>query len=105
MTWRERTIQAHQRGHFTDEDKVLAAEWATCSVGEQHEISPLVVVYSRLCQVSDACTAMGPQDLILREFGSYRGFYGAVYHNRVNEAESWLDKIEDRVLQLKRGEK
>ena len=34
MTWEERLQQAEVTGLFTPDDKTMAGDWATCSVGE-----------------------------------------------------------------------
>ena len=99
MTWRER-IQAG------DGDARLAQCWAQCAVGEQHEAMPEVVVYALptgaqcgICGTSHG----GPEDVQLYRAGLE--FWEALELGDLEAAETCLDAIEDRVLQLKRGER
>ncbi len=97
MTWRERIQAARESGRFTEYDKDLASNWNTCAVGEQREAMPSVVL---------KFTELGtmPQDNELYNLGGGpNGFYTAVLENNINLAESLLDRIEDRVLAMKRA--
>lgn len=94
--WRERIVAARQhRGQFTREDRMLACEWMTCAVGEQHLKTPEVYLLDRDCSL--------PRDLRLIRLGALDGgFTGCIFANDVDGAERHLDAIEDRVLELKR---
>jgi hypothetical protein len=109
MTWRERLVAARERGAFTDEDRLLAAHWRSCAVGEQHAAMPTVVIYDRWRHhnpVGCNCNiCLFPADAELVALGGQNGFCGAVLSNDFAAAEGSLDAIEDRVLQLKRGER
>src|SRR5262249_14180190 len=91
-SWRERLSAARSRGHFTQEDCALASDWDRCAVGEQRAMLPTVVV----------CTTrlIGREDETLNELG--RRFYAAIKAGDIAEAERLLDKIEDRILEMKR---
>ena len=91
-TWRERLIAARNRGHFTQEDCALASDWDRCAVGEQRAILPTVVLCTSLL--------LGPEDETLNDLG--RKFYAAIKAGDIAEAERLLDKIEDRILEMKR---
>ena len=108
-TWRERVAEARARGKFDHRDLVDAGLWATCAVGEQHAALPSVVVYAH----------DEPVDGVLLSLGGYHGrlpdgsfdlfaegdrFLRAISDNDFAMADRCLDQIEDRVLQLKRGE-
>ena len=92
-TWRERVAAARTRGRFTQEDCDLASDWDRCAVGEQRAILPMVVVCTSLL--------LGPEDDTLNELG--RRFYAAIKAGDIAEAERLLDKIEDRILEMKRN--
>lgn len=95
-TWRERIALAREQGMFTAEDKNFADSWDTCAVGEQHKL------YSGVLK-SFYKNLFCPVDSILINLGSWgNGFAYAVRSNRPNEAEEFLDRIEDRVMELKR---
>ena len=101
MTWRERIEAARERGAFTWREKADAfSSWLTCGVGEQRVKHPEVVLYV------DESENGGPVDKRLYVLGgdSQSGFGFAVFHDNFSLAETRLDEIEDRVLQLKRGE-
>ena len=84
-TWRERVADAKERGRFTDQDVDLAADWNSCAVGEQHALHPFIV-------------KLFPTNMFQEGFD----FITAVSDDRIDEADALLDRIEDRVLQLKR---
>jgi hypothetical protein len=101
MTWRERIVAAKERGRFTLLDRLEAAKWSTCAVGEQHAALPDVVLYVPPEQGYSAY----PLDTQLMQLGSEcpDGFSWAVQKDDIAGAESLLDRIEDRVLELKRS--
>ena len=102
MTWRERVVAAEARGKFTHEDFKLASVWDTCAVGEQHQRNSHVVVYiptDCFCHEFREC----PQDDKIARLGGIDGFFGAVILNDMHAAGRYLDKIEDRVMELKRA--
>ncbi len=88
--WRERLLEPD------GQEKYHATSWLTCAVGEQHQKHPNVVRVVRMkdCQ---------PVDEKLLDLGM--AFSTAVRDPRCGdaEAESILDAIEDRVLELKWG--
>lgn len=97
MTWRERVAEARERGTFSPQDKDEVWNWQCCLVGEQHAQHPEVVVYA---VVDDSVPR--PLDPVLYDIGNK-----AVNHvsgDYFDAADAALDAIEDRVLQLKRGE-
>jgi hypothetical protein len=88
MRWRERIPAARERGGFTDEDRALASRWATCAVGEcAAGLSDFSAVPLRI-----------PSPLILPG----TAFLETVQDDEFSDAEDWLTRIEDRVLELKR---
>lgn len=95
-TWRERVAEARERGKFTEVDRIQAYRWASCAVGEQHRLYPLIVRYEW----------DEPRDGQLYTLGlggsTRKGFAFAVDENLFDLADQRLDQIEDRVLQLKR---
>lgn len=93
MTWRERIVEARERGCFTKMDWYDAHDFSSCAVGEQRLALPGVVV------MMDDCEA--PDDDMLYSLG-YAFFWKAVKVDDFTEAERLLDAIEDRVLVLKR---
>lgn len=97
MTWRERIAEARRRGHFSYLDGRLAGDFRTCAVGEQHKMLPDVVILSLTVEqetaVDDELTRLGLD------------FPIAVMFDDFEQAETVLDAIEDRVLQLKREAK
>lgn len=99
-TWRERIVEAQARRKFTQEDKDLAADWATCAVGEQRLIHPLVVKMPT--NPRGPWWVGRPEDDVLMDLGCADGFYDAVRRHAYRKADRILDQIEDRVLQLKR---
>lgn len=97
-SWRERIMEAEGRGTFTREDKALAAEWATCAVGEQRAQYPEVITF----QTTSFGIDLYPEDGDLYRLGCSIGFYGAILSNDFQSAWRHLDAIENRVLDLKR---
>ena len=103
-TWRERTAIARECGSFTASDMREAKSWVTCAVGEQKDLHPEVVKYHH-----DISLKGFPLDSVLYELGDYYesdknkiGFADAVCRNDFDMADDILDRIEDRVMQLKR---
>lgn len=101
MTWRERVMAARERGRFTGEDVRLAESWRTCAVGEQIAAYPEVIQVEKSTQKIAICR---PLDDILFGLGGdgFDGFLHAVVAQDFDLAENLLDRIEDRVLELKR---
>ena len=95
MTWRERIADARERGTFTPQDYSDIGGFLTCAVGEQHARLPEVVVYRPSRLGFDQ-----PEDEELDRLAL--DIYRAVHADKFTYAESLLDQIEDRVLQLKR---
>ena len=100
MTWRERIAKARNRGLFTQEDKDLAASWATCGVGEKNMELPLVVVYIEPGRLQAHPTGW-PISSKLHDLGCK--FLTEVNRNRFGRADQLLDAIDDAVLELKRS--
>lgn len=86
--WRERIERAKAHGCFSESDIYQSALWACCAVGEQAELNSLVV---SLCLI----------DAVLEMYGM--DFMTAVKQHDFHGAARLLDRIEDRVLELKRG--
>lgn len=93
VTWRERLAEARSSG-ITNELLQLAVQWTTCAIGEQRRLHPQIVV----CRIP-AC----PSDNILWGLGVE--FYAALKEMNVPKADMILDRIEDRIFEMKRGEK
>lgn len=95
QTWRERIVDARKRGNFNWQDiDDATGSWLTCAVGEQHKLHAQVVVLGMIDE---------PLDDELYSLGdTFQGFGRAVQNNDIDQAEQLLDKIEDRVLELKR---
>ena len=96
-TWRERIVEARERGAFTREDLALWGLGSTCFVGEQRERYGIMfnlemtgVGLESLARPEDSHHTL--QTKILRALSS----------NDFNEAERLLDQVEDRALELKR---
>lgn len=89
-TWRDRVSQAERRGKFTPDDRRLAASFRTCAVGEACEFSGLTLVRN----------AGHVEDDDLLELGL--DFWRFTMQDNPKWAQLTLDKIEDRVLELKR---
>ena len=85
-TWRERLLE----DPCDEAMVVMAGHWSTCSVGEQHELYPSVVLYN------DYNTL--PMDDVLRDLGCL--FYEALLDRQLEEATKLLDAIEERVRNL-----
>lgn len=100
MNWRERLLAEGA----TLENKVLAASWATCYVGVQRAAHPNVVVYEEFYEAHGEPTPWeaGPEDQVLWNLG--QEFLDEVKAGRVEGALGKADRIDDRVLALKRGE-
>ena len=90
-SWRERVIRARERGRFTDEDRRQAARWSTCAVGEHVRCHPALIKLEYGL----------PVDVELGRLGTI--FFAAVLGNDALRAEAALDRIDDRVLEIKRG--
>jgi hypothetical protein len=98
MTWRATIARARRRRVplFTLAEINRAGHWATCAVGEQAHRHPGTVVM--------LVVGLGipmPDDLRLRRLGGM--FSRHVQNWRIDEAAATLDKIERRVLTMKRG--
>lgn len=94
-TWRERIAEARARGEFTERD-VSDAEgsWSKCAVGEQRALMPNVILMTDTCRPVD--------EQLFRLGNVMEGFGKAVAEQDFARAETLLDRIEDRALQLKR---
>jgi hypothetical protein len=96
MSWREGIAAARKRGRFTKtEMNKTAILWTTCAVGEQAAKGIGLTV--------NPVRWLGRDDNELVSIGS--AFVGRVNYDDFDGAESLLDAIEDRVLQLKREAK
>jgi hypothetical protein len=105
-SWRERIVEAKERGGFTREDFFLAGNteiggppdpgYARCAVGEQADHYGADLFF--LCPED----RFGVKDERLATWGGE--FAGAVYGDDFTRAESLLSQIEDRALQIKRGD-
>ena len=89
-SWRERVIRARERGRFTEEDRRQAARWSSCAVGEHVRHHPTLINLEYGC----------PVDVELGRLGTI--VFAAVLGNDVPRAEAVLDRIDDRVLEIKR---
>ena len=100
INWRERLLEARVEGRslLTAGERELLRSFKTCLVGEQHERFPEVVHYTFL-GVPGLFEIPRPEDLSLRRLG-----VEVVTCRTVAATEAILDQVEDRVLQLKRGE-
>lgn len=97
-TWRERVNEPTIDSYIQ-----LAVDWATCAVGEQHAAYPTVVVYTNcVLPYYGAAHRSQPVDPVLHRLGGE--FPHALILQNVARANEILDEIEDRVLQLKRGD-
>jgi len=103
MMWRERIQAARECGHFTLRDLLdagccvenyEATGFSLCAVGEQADRYGAALFF--LCPDVRA----GVLDEQMRTMGG--SFAGAVSVHQFNRAETLLDRIEDRALQLKR---
>ena len=99
-SWRERIVLAREHGRFVGEDRLRAAQWSTCAVGElARRRGPEVV------QLENG----RPVDAVFSELGT--SFFAAVLANDVARAEATLAEIEDQaritsraaVARLRRG--
>jgi len=90
-TWRERIVEAKERGKFSKEDRQDAWHADTCAVGETLCLGPF----------SDENAAR------YERFEGAYGYPGNLFTNAVTQndfagAEAALDQIEDAALQFKR---
>ena len=91
-TWRERIRDARQRnGIFTPIDIKAAGQWRTCAIGEQ---------YMEHFELIRFNIDGSPCDEEFDFFG--RAFMIAVIDGNPDRAERYLDRIQDRVLEMKR---
>ena len=89
-SWRERVITARERGQFTDADRRQGGRWSSCAVGEHVRHHPTLIKLEYGC----------PVDVELGRLGTI--FFAAVLGNDARRAEAALDRIDDRVLEIKR---
>src|SRR5437867_12347418 len=92
-SWRERVSRARERGRFTEEDRRQAARWSSCAVGEHVRHHPTLIKLEYGC----------PVDVELGRLGTI--FFAAVLGHDAPRAEAALDRLDDRVLELKRRAK
>lgn len=89
-TWRERCVEARERGTFSDEDWIAWSNLNLCPAAET--VGGLV----SLDRVS-----------VYRTFypcwGLGHDLYLPMVHNDFDAFESLLDQIEDKALEIKRG--
>ena len=96
MKWRERLAKTQDGTTPNIETIGLAGSWSTCAVGEQRQMHP------GLISVELDMPERAPKDEILKSLGNH--FYMLISDGQIRDAEMVLDKIEDRVLELKRDE-
>ena len=100
-TWRERIVEARERGYFTPEDEELAMTGSKCAVGEAAAfMGELAWSWfnedGRGCAVAD----IAPYYIGRHPLGGL--FPALVRENNFDGAEECLEMIEDLVLQYKR---
>ena len=93
--WRERAIRIDREGRMTTEDRLLLHSFRTCIVGEARE------QYPELVKVVDT-DIYEPTDPTLRALGIQAWESQRDGHRR--PLSPFIDRIEDRVLELKREE-
>lgn len=101
-TWRERIAEARERNTFTQEDTAAWVSAKTCMVGEQRE---RYGIGFPLCMglPLDAVPAAYLGRLLPPENNTLQfRILTAIHRNDFDAAESLLDAIEDRALELKR---
>lgn len=113
-TWREECVIARERqarGEVPFRRAVVlraTRSWCTCGVGEQRRLHPGAVKYRRYSSGPLGLRLhLGPVDHALSDLGSAHvmgGFAFSVLNQDVAAAERALDAIEDRVVELKRGQ-
>lgn len=93
MNWRERLLEEGA----TRENVLLARSWTTCYIGEVAEAHPDVVLVRRGIASGGQ---PAPLDRDLNSLGY--GFFNALDIGNVESALEYADRIDDRVLELKR---
>lgn len=100
MKWRERVQAARERGTFSVQDRRDVGEWGTCMVGEARQI----LVEHGLDEVrvffDEQLKRLGVWGLP----NTVKGPIHATLFDDFDLADRLLDAIEDRMLELKRGE-
>lgn len=89
-TWRERIVEAKERGKFTEDDKMQMGMNGTCMAAEA--ASGVGKDPVRAVKDAEWRELWDIGDLALR----------AVCKNEINKAERYIDLIEDMALELKR---
>src|SRR5262245_53026082 len=105
-TWRERIAEARERGSFTYEDISLAAGYRTCLIGEA--VAILGGTYaSNESKFRVSIPGFYGNELCGEDSSIATGgaFQRVVAEHDITRAEQLLEAVEDRLLQLKRGEK
>lgn len=92
MNWRERLLEEGA----TRANVLLAQSWETCYVGEVVAVHPDVV----LIRPNIVGGKPYPKDCEIRRYGY--DFFNALDAGNVKDALECADKIDDRVLELKR---
>lgn len=105
MTWRERIVAARERGGFTHEDHERAHDWTTCAVGEQVDLTGerVQVLPVRFDGVKNEALLTLGERFVGCVSMACTGHAWAPTTAEIDEAEAILDRIEDRVFELKRG--
>lgn len=88
--WFVRIAEARERGVFTDQDKLDAADWTTCACGEQDPRIPRVG--------NTASDLYRPEDKLFAQLGV--NFYFAVNRDEFDDAEKTLHAIERRATEV-----
>ena len=92
QTWRERMVLARKLGRFAGEDRLRAAQWSTCAVGElARRRGPQIVQLENGRPVDDVFSELGTS------------FFAAVLANDVARAEATLKKIDDQARIMSRA--
>lgn len=93
-TWRERIMEARERGSFTKEDFDLWSRLHTCPAGV------VAIEYGLISGVLISGFMSCPLPARLYDLGNKFGT--AMDRNYFNKAEQLLDEIEETALELKR---
>lgn len=94
-TWRERVMEAKERGFFTREDQETWIDISTCPAGELVRAYPELQEATYSFPYNQALHGMG------NEMNRYIYEWGGKYD--VDRAWDLLDRMEDKALELKRN--
>jgi len=107
ISWRERCAIGEQVG-YTEYDESLASTFSTCAVHEQRNLNPQIIHYFLEAPLDKTLYELGV--LFMHAIRKLRGTYkiysfeaSKTYYNNIPLPSIVLDRIEDRVLELKRN--